>query len=420
MKRYAVVGFGCAGYHAAKTIREWIPDCRIDVYSDTDKAPANPMLTTYYVGGKIPWENLFPFGGKEEVIEELKIDSFMHSTVEKVSASERSVMAGGKKEMYDDIVLASGANALVPPIAGLPGNGVFVMRTVKDAERLLEAVKSGTKSALIIGASWVGIKVAEALRIHHVSCVLADMAPYIFPTACLPEVAVHIQEKVQKLGVELKFGSGISSMREEEDGIVSVFTDADEIKTDIVVLCMGVRPSVSYLDSEEIAIGRGVRVNCHMRTNAAHIYAVGDCCETIEIMSGEYMPVNLWANAVVQGQIAGKNIAGYPDKFEGAFAHNITHFFDMDFIGLGNPRLPGEVVEFGEMEKGNYIRAVIRDGKLKCANILGNYRISGFFKHWFTWQQERPGEVIPTWLCVGLQREGISEAFIALLGGNEL
>jgi len=157
MKRYAIIGFGCAGYYAAKTIRELVPDCQIDVYSDTDTAPANPMLTTYYVAGRIPRENVFPFGEKQEILEELKINFFADSPVEKVDASDRSVIAGGKKQVYDDIVLASGANALVPPITGLPKKGVYVMRTADDAGQRLDATKGGIRSAHLVGAYWVGI-----------------------------------------------------------------------------------------------------------------------------------------------------------------------------------------------------------------------------------------------------------------------
>ena len=74
MKRCGIIGFGCAGYSAAKCIRELLPDCRIDVYSDTDKAPENPMLTTYYAAGRIPKENLYPFGNKEEILQKLNIN----------------------------------------------------------------------------------------------------------------------------------------------------------------------------------------------------------------------------------------------------------------------------------------------------------------------------------------------------------
>lgn len=419
MKRFAIVGFGCAGYHAAKALREYCPGCRIDVYSDTDTAPANPMLTTYYVAGRISRQEMFPFGSKEEVIKELDINFYENMPVVKVSVKERSVfLLDGSTRTYDDIVLASGSYPVVPPIPGLPKKGIYVMRTVQDADSLLESIEGGISSALVIGASWVGIKVIEALHAHQVPSTLADLAPYIFSTAALPEVAEIIHSRLRELGIKLMFGHGIASMRGETDGIVSTFDDGSEVKSQIVVLCMGLRPAVGYLKDEDIAMGRGVQVNTHMCSSVPHIYAVGDCCETREILSGAYTPVYLWANAAVQGRIAGRNIAGYPDEYEGCFVHNITHFLNMDFIGLGNPRLSGETVEFGNVETGNYARVIIQDGKMQCANILGNYRVSGFLKSWFLRQREQPGTKMPDVLRANLLREGLDETFISLIGGN--
>lgn len=418
MKRYAIIGFGCAGYSAAKSLREMVPDCRIDVYSDTDKAPENPMLTTYYAAGRIPRENLYPFGKKEDIIHGLGIRFFADSHVERVSAPERSVTADGITRKYDDIVLASGAKAFVPPIKGLPEKGVYVMRTAEDADQLIKAVGKGASTALVIGASWVGIKVVEALKAHGVSSILADMAPYIFPTACLPHTAANIQERLQRMGVLLKFGSGIASMEETERGILSRFDDDTAVTTDLVALCMGVRPSIPYVDREEIEVGRGIRVDSHMETSSPHIYAAGDCCETMEIMSGTYMPVNLWANAFVQGRTAGRNIAGCQEEFPGALAHNIAHFLDMDFVGIGSPRASGKLVESGSPEAGNYVCALVEDGTINCVNILGNYRLGGLFKQWFVWQRQQEGRKIPAWLEAGLLREGVNREFIHMMGGD--
>ena len=122
---------------------------------------------------------------------------------------------GARTRVYDDIVLASGAGAFVPPVSGMPEKGVFVMRTAEDADALIEAAQKGASSALVVGASWVGIKVVEALRAHGVSSALADMAPYIFPTACLPKTAEYIQNRLQRMGIVLKFNSGIKSMAED-------------------------------------------------------------------------------------------------------------------------------------------------------------------------------------------------------------
>lgn len=419
MKQIAIIGFGCAGYHAAKTLREMMPDCQIDVYSNTDTAPANPMLTTYYVAGKISREAVFPFGEKEAIIKELGIRFFENTPVAHVDTDNLKIVLHDEScHAYDDIILASGSHPLIPPISGLPEKDVFVMRTVDDADTLLARIEQGVSSALVIGASWVGIKVIEALYAHHVPSTLADLAPCIFPTAALPEMAELIHDRLRGMGIDLLFGRGIASMRKEEDGIVSVFSDGTEIKTEIVALCMGLRPTVSYLDQQKIEMGRGVRVDRHMRSSVPHIYAVGDCCETKEIMSGEYMSVNLWANATVQGRIAAKNIAGACEEFPGSLVHNITHFLDMDFIGLGNPKLPGDVVEYGAPKSGTYVRAVIKDGKLQCANILGNYRVSGSLKSVFLRQQECPGEPIPQMLYANLIHEGLDKEFINLIGGT--
>lgn len=419
MKQYAIVGFGCAGYHAAKTLREYDPYCQIDVYSNTDTAPANPMLTTYYVAGKIPREGMFPFGQKEDIVRELVVNFYENTPVEKIRTVDREVILGdGISRKYDDIVLASGSHPLVPPIPGMPEKGIYVMRTPDDADKFLARIQEGMSSALVIGASWVGIKVIEALYAHKVPSTLADMSPYIFPTAALPEMAELIHDHLRELGINLQFGTGIASMREEEGGIVSVFSDGTEIKTEVVALCMGLRPTVPYLDPSEIDMGRGVRVDRHMRSSVPHIYAIGDCCETREIMSGEYMSVNLWANSTIQGKIAGRNIVGHDDEFQGSLVHNITHFLDMDFIGLGSPKSEGDLVEFGKVGSNTYVRAIIKDGRLRCANILGNYRVSGSLKSWFLRQQEHPGEEMPMALYVNLLREGLDEEFIKLIGGK--
>ena len=418
MSKYAVIGFGCAGYHAAKALRECCPDAEIDVYSSTSDAPENPMLTTYYVSGKIGRDGVFPLGKKEDIIQDLGIRLYESTPVRHVKARERAVvLPDGTERRYDDIVLAAGSHPLVPPISGKPEKGVHVMRTVQDADKLLEAIHGGIRSALVIGASWVGIKVVEALYAHGVPSILADMAPRIFPTATLPEVAEVIHHRLEEKGVQLLFGRGISAMREEPDGIVSIFTDGTEVKSDIVALCMGVRPTVDYVDKDEVELGRGIRVDRHMRTNVPHIYAAGDCCEAEELVLGQYMPVNLWANAAVQGELAGRNIAGYADEYQGNFIHNITHFLDMDFIGLGDNRAEGEHVSYSAPE-GWRIDLILRDGKLACVNILENTLMSGPLKAALLKRITAPESELGLDTLLALREAGLPEEIITKIEGD--
>lgn len=417
MKKTAIIGFGGGGYHAAKALREADPTAVIDIYTDTLDAPANPMLTTYYVAGRIGRETQMPYGLVAEIAGQLNLNLFVNR-VKRLRARERTlVLEDGTEREYDNIVVASGSHPLVPPIKGLPDHDVYDMRTMADADKLLSAIQKGISSAVVIGASWVGIKVVEALQAHNVPTIMADMAPRIFPTATLPETAEVIHRHLEELGIGLKFGSGISSICADGDGIVSTFADGTEIRSQIVALCLGLRPTVDFIDPDEFEMGRGLKVDACMCTSVPHIYAIGDCCEAKELITGQPMAVNLWANAFAQGTVAGHNIAGVPDQFMGNFIHNITHFLDMDFIGLGDNRSQGEHLSYRHPTEGWLFHAIVSDGAPRCINILGNRRVSGPAKAALIKRFTEPDAILEPAARLALQQSGLPESIIAQIGG---
>lgn len=416
MRNVAIIGFGCAGYHAAKALREADPGCRIHVYSNTHEAPANPMLTTYYVAGKLLRSGVFPLGGKEEIAERLRIQLYEDAPVKRVCAAERAVvLEDGTQRAYDEMILTSGSHPFVPPIRGLPEKNVYVMRTVDDADRLLEGIRGGISSALVIGASWVGIKVVEALTAHGVPTSMADMAPCIFPTAVLPDIACEIHTRLQNRGIRLLFGRGIESMEEETDGILCRFSDGSSIKTQIVALCLGLRPSIGYLDPAEIRIGRGVIVDRHQRSSVPGIFAAGDCCEAQEIIHNQFVVVNLWANAVRQGTVAGQNAAGANEAFTGNFTHNITHFLGMDFIGIGDNRAKGEILSYESPDGRAMFRAIIENGRIACINILDSCQISGVLKNYMVKRVLGSNEPFDSKSRVRMVEDPMGRALLSLL-----
>lgn len=419
MSKTAIIGFGGGGYHAAKALREADPYAAIDVYTETDNGPANPMLTTYYVAGKIERNTQMPYGAADEIAARLHLNVYTHERVKHLQARKRTIeLANGTQRTYDNIILATGSHPLIPPIQGLEANRsrVFVMRTVADADRLLQAIKSGLGSALVIGASWVGIKAVEALYAHHVSTVMADMAPHIFPAAALPDVAEVIHQHLQELGISLKFGAGITSLRRDGNQVITSFSDGSEVHSDIVILSMGLRPTVDIADPSEIDIGRGFRVNARMQTSVPHIYAVGDCCEAYEIITHQPVVVNLWANALVQGSIAGKGVAGIWEEFSGNFIHNITHFLDMDFIGLGDNRALGEHIVYRHQMEGWTFCAIVHNGRISCINVLGNHKISGPAKAALIRSLTTDSPIGPA-ARLALQHSGLPAHIVAKIGG---
>ena len=380
--RYAIIGFGTAGYHAAQAIRERDKAGGIVVYSDTGLAPYNPMLTTYYIFGKLPRSGLFPFGPLEGIADRLGL-AFRHERVVKVRARDLTVETEGGAERFDKILIATGATAFAPPVKGLARSDSFLMRTVDDAQRLKDRLDRGdVKSAVVVGASMAGIKVVEVLEKYGVQVCLADLAPHIFPLAAYPEGSAAIERRVARRGIDLRFGTTIDHMEVREGKNTAVMTDGAVVPADLVSLCIGTRAATQVVQGE-VEVDRGILIDERMETSAPGVYAAGDCAQGANLESGERQIIGLWANANRQGAAAGANMAGGEARFEGNILHNITHFMGMDFISFGDNRIQGELLEQGSLDgDGLYVRAVIAGGKVAGANILDSCRISGILKNY--------------------------------------
>ena len=219
MARYAIIGFGCAGYYGAKAIRENDATGEIVVYSEHPAPPYNPMLTTYYVAGKIPYSAMFPFGDMDKISAQMGLVVHTDTQVKAVNGRDKTIqLADGTTEKFDKILIATGARAFAPQIAGLDNNVPFYMRTLDDAVKLKEALAAKEyKSALVVDASMVGIKVVELLHKAGIKTTLADMAPRIFPLAAYESVSREIERRLTDKAVSLALGSALDSCEKAVD-----------------------------------------------------------------------------------------------------------------------------------------------------------------------------------------------------------
>ena len=155
-----------------------------------------------------------------------------------------------------------------------------------------------------------------------------------------------------------------------------------------------------------------------MQTNLPGIYAAGDCCEGNNLENGQTQLIGLWANANRQGTTAGSNMAGQEMVYEGNILHNITRFMEMDFIGFGDNRIEGEVLEYGTLGKGMYIRLVLKDHRIAGANILDNCSISGIVKNYMLRLFGGDTGKLPVYQRAALESAGLSSAFLDELEGK--
>ncbi len=384
MKHYAVVGFGCAGYHAACAMREAGFPGEIHIFHQESDPPANPMLTTYYAGGKIPRQGMFPFGTLREIQKSLGLHLHMGIAVKEIDYPARRLrLADDSIFAYDKLLLATGAQALVPPFPGHSHPAVHCMRTPAHAERLRQMLASASiQKAVVIGASMVGIKVAELLLDHGAAVTLADLAPGIFSAAAMPHTARDIEARIREKGMTLKFGCGIAGVAGQADAPVVQYADGGAEPCDMMVLAMGTR-AVTVLAGGCLPVRRGILVNTRMETAVAGIYAAGDCAEGRNRQSGANQIIGLWANAALQGRCAGRNMAGRVDFFEGNIPHNITHFLGMDFLAFGDNTKAGSSLVWKSRTGAPALEALHQNGKICCLNILDDCKGGGVLKAWF-------------------------------------
>ena len=420
MEQIAILGFGCAGYHCLRTLRACGSSAQVDVYTDTDLPPCNPMLTTYYVKGKIPYETMFPFGDMETLQRELSFRWFPKTRVQHIDAPTKTLtLPDGTSRRYDKILLATGTHAVTPAVGSLPPERVFTMRTAADAVRLKQVLDENRyRRVLVTGAMMVGIKLVELLVDRGIECVFSDLAPHVFSLVAFDEASERVERLLTDKGVDLRLGVTVEEAALAPDGQADIrFSDGSTTRVDLAVMCIGIRPNLEMLDPSQIDLGKGVRVNDRMESSVPGIYAAGDCCDALDLQTGELRQIGLWANAGLQGDAAGASMCGVAAPYGGDIAHNLTHFLGIDFISFGDKTLPGEKRVFLD-EDDRYIIATVHEGQIQCINLINLFSNCGTVKSYMMRRLSDPG-LPPSPQLDGLMlKNGIPQALIDILGGG--
>ena len=381
-----VIGNGCAAMECVKAARESGYAGEFFVMSDSSLPSYNPMLITYYASGKIGYDGLFPYGDSFDFYDRYDAERCFGSPVVSLDTEQRIVTnADGLAAEYGKCVIATGAAPVLPGAYLGAKDSMLTLRTVEDAARFKELLGSGKKRVLVAGASLTGVKAVEALVDAGFDVCLTDIAKNIFPMSSHENCSAIIHKILEEKNVRLLFGVSAETVEKDGDTFKVKFSGADSPDIyDHIIVCVGVRPNISFVDPGQIKTDAGILVDGHMETSAEGVYAVGDVCQGRDIQSGDARVFALWSNARLQGRTAGRNIAGRIEKYAGALPHNITHFFEQDFIGIGDTSGGDEVYEETDKAGNRYCRLVFSDKKLKGVNLLNIPEISGMLKYRLT------------------------------------
>lgn len=230
---------------------------------------------------------------------------------------------------YDKLVVAVGASPIVPRLPGTGLKNVFLMRKPEDAIALRELLDTGeVKRAVVCGAGFIGLEVAENLAAKGVRVSVIDMADQILP-GFDPEVAAYVERQLADHGIVCFTGTKLEGI-EGTDKVEKVLTSRRGMKADAVVLALGIKPNTAFLAESGLNMAKNgtLLVDGAMRTNDPDIYAAGDCVTVVNRITGAQAWSPMGSSANMEGRVAAKNLAGGMDTYPGV-------------LGTGVCRLPG-------------------------------------------------------------------------------
>jgi NADPH-dependent 2,4-dienoyl-CoA reductase/sulfur reductase-like enzyme/nitrite reductase/ring-hydroxylating ferredoxin subunit len=344
-RRIVIVGGGAAGFAAAEMLRRRGYDGSIVMLSADAAAPVDrPNLSKDYLAGSAPeeWVPLRP----DEFYADNGIELHLDTEVSTVDVNVREVAtAGGKAFAYDRLLLATGAEPVRLPIPGADQPHVHTLRSLADSRAIIAIAKTARR-AVVIGASFIGLEAAAALRTRDIEVHVA--APEAIPMERVlgREMGEFVRALHEEHGVVFHLQDTVTAI----DGKRATLKSGGALDADLVVVGVGVRPRLALAERAGLALDRGVTVNAFLETSVPDIFAAGDIARWSDPHSGQNIRVEHWVVAERQGQTAALNMLGLKERFD-AVPFFWSQHYDVPINYVGHAE------QWDEIAIEGYIRA---------------------------------------------------------------
>jgi NAD(P)H-nitrite reductase large subunit len=385
MPKYVIVGACAAGIGAVEAIREVDPVGEIAVISEEQCSHYSRPMISDFVSGKADldkmktrddqfWQknDVKKFAGKKAV----SLDTTGHAVT----------LEDGTRVSYEKLLLATGGRPFVPKMEGQDKEGVYTFTSIADAEKLAEKINvEGAKSAVVIGAGLIGMSVTEALTKRGVKVALVELQDKILSLLLDPKASEIVETVVRKSCVDIFTGQSVQKIlgKPGNEGVVGgvVLTKGSQISCDMVIVAIGVVPRIELVAGTEVKTNRGIVVDSLMQTNVPNVYASGDVAETYDFILNQNRSLPLWPLAVLEGKVAGYNMAGKKTDYAGGTNMSSLKYFGIPVvsIGLANPKPdPSLEILVSQHEDADvYKKLVLKDDVIVGMTFLGDIERAG-------------------------------------------
>jgi NADPH-dependent 2,4-dienoyl-CoA reductase/sulfur reductase-like enzyme/nitrite reductase/ring-hydroxylating ferredoxin subunit len=340
--KIVIVGGGAAGFAAAEMLRRQEYRGSIAILSNDVAPPVDrPNLSKDYLAGSAPedWLPLRP----DSFYAEADIDLRLKADVVSIDTKARNVVLGGGTVPYDRLLLATGAEPVRLPIPGADQPHVHTLRSLGDCRAIIDAVK-GARRVVVIGASFIGLEAAAALRARELEVHVVAPEQRPMERVLGPGMGDFVRALHEEHGVIFHLGDTVIAI----DGKRATLKSGGVLEADVVVVGVGVRPRLALAERAGLALDRGVVVDAYLETSVPGIYAAGDIARWPDPHSKESIRVEHWVVAERQGQTAARNMLGGREAFD-AVPFFWSQHYDVPINYVGHAEKWDEIAVDGDI-----------------------------------------------------------------------
>ena len=370
MKNFVIIGNGVAAVGCIEGIRSIDKESKITVISEEKHFVYGRPLISYFLENKTDLERMKY--RDSDFYEKMGCEVLYGRRAEKIDTdSKRVILDNGTEVPYTSFCVAAGSSPFIPPFEGLDSvKKKFTFQTLDDALELEKAINADSK-VLIVGAGLIGLKCAEGIYGRVESITVCDLADRILSSIFDADSSEMMKKHIESKGIKFILGDTVSRFEKNK----AIMKSGKEVKFDILVIAVGVRPNTALVKEIGGEVNRGIIVNDRMETSLPDIYSAGDCTEGNDITAGEKKVLALLPNAYMQGHAAGVNMAGGDEVFDKAIPMNSIGFFGPHATTAGVS--DGEVYE--EKTDTSLKRLFTKDDRLVGFILIGITERAGIY-----------------------------------------
>jgi NADH oxidase (H2O2-forming) len=336
--KVCIVGAGDGAIFAARRIHRLDREAQIDVFSKRREIGGPPCEMPLVLSGAIANWDIHSSSRSKSLSGQRNINVHLNTEVTEILRQQKCLIAGGETYGYDKAILDLGSIPSIPPIPGLDGKNEFTLSTDVDDGKTLGEIISKHSSAAIVGAGFIGLEIANALVARGYKAIyVLEIGEHVLPACLDKDMADKVEAVIREKGVELILPVRINGINSER-GEKRVILPHRELEADFVFFATGVRPNVELARKAGLQIGEtgAIAVNQYLQTSDPDIYAVGDCMENWDMITGSKRRHQLAFNAIRNGDIAGRNlVSGNSFAYEGTVMPFVTKIFGHQVGAVG-------------------------------------------------------------------------------------